>query len=239
MDFNNLNNFSASRVKAVFGFEPKVLSEILVRLLPAIETRRTKRLKQKKERKRMFIASDGRPREVLPIHKALMALRYLRHNVSHEVVGAMFQFSADSSENAFDEVVPLLRNLLPQEKWEAEKRHRPPETKWTPDDIEHIIIDSFETPVRRPSVNQRQKRLYSGKKKQHTVKTQLITDQAGGILSIAAGHRGPKADVKLYEEEPLPDEIADKPKLGERSLSRCISTDQDAKEEAEGWRVDG
>ena len=88
----------------------------------------------------------------------------------------MFGFSADSSENALAEVLPVLKELFPAEKWEAEKRHRK-EPKWTPAEIEQIIIDSFETPLPRPSVESRQKRLYSGKKKRHRMKTQVITDQ--------------------------------------------------------------
>jgi len=85
-------------------------------LLPALEDRRTKRLQKRAGRKRRYIATDGRPREVQPFHKGLMCLLYLRHNTSHEVVGRMFGFSADTAENAFAEVLPLLRDLFPNEK---------------------------------------------------------------------------------------------------------------------------
>ncbi len=80
-------------------------------VLPKLEQPRTERLQKRKERKRAFVANDGRPREVQPYQKLLMCLLYLRHNPSHEVVGRMFSVSADSSENAFAEVLPLLRDL--------------------------------------------------------------------------------------------------------------------------------
>ncbi len=50
-----------------------------------------------------------------------MTMIYLRHNVSHTVVVALFDFSADVSEDAFAEVLPLLRDLFPKEKWEADQ----------------------------------------------------------------------------------------------------------------------
>lgn len=83
--------------------------------------------------------------------------------------------------------------------------------------VDKIIVDSFETPIPRPSVNERQKRVYSGKKKKHTLKTQVYTDQAGRILDVSSGHRGPKADVKIWNETNLPDEIKEKPKLADKA----------------------
>lgn len=187
--------------------------------LPELEKRRQLRLAARVERKRPPLPKDGRPREVLPIHKVLMTLLYLRHNVSHEVVAAIFGFSADSSENAFHEVVPLLRDMFPSEKWESEKKWRRGEPTWSPDKVDKVIIDSFETPISRPSINERQKRVYSGKKKRHTLKTQVVTDQAGEILCLGAPHPGPKADIKIYEEEPLPEPIADKSRIGDKAYA--------------------
>lgn len=219
----NLDRYNTGQIKALFGFHPVILAEILLRVLPELERRRATRLAQRPERKRPYLDNDGRPREVTPLHKTLMTMIYLRHNVSHTVVGALFDFSADVSEDAFAEVVPLLRDLFPKEKWAAEKRHRGADSKWTPEQVDGLIIDSFETPMSRPSLNDRQKRAYSGKKKQHTIKTQIITDGQGEILDIDAGHRGPKADLKLYEEsqlqEKLPAALRDKPRLGDKAYA--------------------
>ena len=215
----NLDGFSPAQVKALFGFHPMILAEILVLVLPEIERQRKERLTTRPERKRPYLDQDGRPRDVTPKDKVLMLLLYLRHNVSHEVVGAMFGFSADTSENAFAEVLPVLRQLFPKEKWAAEKRHRGAESKWNPDEIDKLIIDSFETPVRRPSLNDRQKRLFSGKKKQHTLKSQVRSSGKGGVLDIDAGHRGPKSDLRIYEESSLPDSLKGKPILGDKAYA--------------------
>ena len=83
--------------------------------------------------------------------------------------------------------------------------------------MDKIIVDSFETPIPRPSLNERQKRVYSGKKKRHTLKTQIITDRQGKILAINSGHRGPEADVKIWNETELPGKLKEKPKLGDKA----------------------
>ncbi len=217
MKINCLKRHSAQTIKALFGLKPKVLAEVLFLTLPELENERTHRLKQRHGRKRRFHERDGRPREVQPLQKVLLSLLYLRHNTSHEVVGRMFGKSADTSENAFVEVLPVLQRLFPNEKWEAEKRYGSDEQKWTPAKVERVIVDSFETYVPRPSQNERPKRLYSGKKKRHTLKTQIYTDEQGGILSVGKASRGPKADIKMDEEEPIAELLADKPRMGDKA----------------------
>ena len=219
MKINCLKRHSAATTKALFGLPPKVLAEVMFLTLPELENERTARLQKRQGRKRRFHQRDGRPREVKPFQKVLMCLLYLRHNTSHEVVGRMFGKSADTSENAFIEVLPVLRRLFPQQKWEAERRHGRADEPWTPSKVERVIVDSFETYVPRPSNHERQKRLYSGKKKRHTLKTQIYTDQDGGILSVGKAYRGPKADIKIYEEEPIAELLTDKPRMGDKAYA--------------------
>ncbi len=186
-------------------------------VLPKLERCRTERLQQRTKRKRAFVANEGRPRSVQPCQKLLMCVLYLRHNTSHEVVGRMFSFSADTSENAFAEVLPVLRDLFPNQKWEAQRRYGRSAEQWTPSKVERVIIDSFETPIRRPSNNERQKRYYSGNKKRHTLKTQIATDHKGEVLCVGTPHRGPQADIKVYEEDELSSLLTEIPKLGDKA----------------------
>ncbi len=190
------------RQSLVWSSSHTVLAEVLFTVLPERERGRTQRLAARPERKRALVAGDGRPRAVTPLHKTLMTLLYVRHNVSQAVVGAFFGHRADSSENAFHELLPILRDLFPKEKWAAEKRHRT-QPQWTPDEVERVLIDSFETPVARPSLHQRQKRLDAGKKKRHTLKTQIITDQNGGMLAVSRAQRGPTAEYQTVRANAL------------------------------------
>lgn len=216
MKFANLKSFPENCVKSLFGLSPDILAQVIIKVLPVLEQNRENRLRNSPQRKRRFVKGDGRPPEMKPIHKLLMTLLYLRHNTSATLVGQMFGFSADSVEkNALPEVIAALKAEFPASRWEAVQRHRG--EKWKPDEVEQIIVDSFETPIPRPSDNERQRRVYSGKKKRHTLKTQIITDQRGKILDVSSGHRGPKSDVKIWNETELPDELQEKPKLGDKA----------------------
>lgn len=216
MSLDNLKSFPKNRVKSLFGLEPEVLAEVIFRVLPVLEQNREERLRDNPERKRRFVKNDGRPPELKPIHKLLMTLLYLRQNTSATVVGQMFGFSADSVEkNALPEVLTVLKEQFPAARWEAVERHR--FEKWKPDEVDKIIVDSFETPIPRPSDNDRQRRVYSGKKKRHTLKTQIMTDQKGTILDVSSGHRGPKSDVKIWNETELPEQLQEKPKIADKA----------------------
>lgn len=156
MSLDNLKSFPKNRVKSLFGLEPEVFAEVIFRVLPVLEQNREQRLRDNPERQRRFVKNDGRPRELQPIDKLLMTLLYLRQNTSASVVGQMFGFSADSVEkNALPEVLAVLKELFPASRWEAVKKHR--NEKWNPDEVDKIIVDSFETPIPRPSLNERQR----------------------------------------------------------------------------------
>ena len=197
MNLTQLTYYPEDKIRALVGLTPQALGELLLTALPEIERRRQQQQAGKPQRKRK--AGGGRKRLLKPYQEILLTLMYLRHNAAFCVVGLMFGVSADVAENTFHEIVAVLRDLCPADRWDAEKRWTKKEPSWKPDTLDTLIVDSFETPVGRPSEKEKQKRLYSGKKKQHTLKTQVITDKTGEILSIAPGHRGPKADKRLYE----------------------------------------
>lgn len=213
----NIDQLTDSNLKNLFGFSSDILVQMMIQVLPILEAEREKRLKNRPDRKRNYVPNDGRKREIYARQKFLMTLIYLRQNVTHSVLGAMFGVSADTSEDVFHEVLPILERIFPAQKWEAERKWRKSEQKWSPVEIDYLIIDSFETPIGRSSNYQQQKQEYSGKKKMHTLKSQLITDQAGEIMDILAGFRGPTADIEIYRETKLPSFIRGKPKIGDKA----------------------
>ncbi|MGC8453756.1 MAG: transposase family protein [Cylindrospermopsis raciborskii] len=60
-----------------------------------------------------------------------------------------------------------------------------------------LIVDSYEQPIERPSEYETQKKYYSGKKKTHTRKSQLVVLPNGKDV---AGKPGPKSDINLFRE---------------------------------------
>lgn len=200
MNLTQLSTYPESKIRALFGLTPLALGELLAQALPELLKRRLQQQHNKPKRKRAVGA--GRKRLLRPYAEVLLSLIYLRHNVAFAVVGQMFGISADVAENTFHEVVAVLRDVCPANRWEAEKRWKKSEASWMPQDIDQIIVDSFETPIPRPSVEPKQGRMYSGKKKDHTLKTQVLTDVKGEILDIDPGHRGPQSDKRLHEQSP-------------------------------------
>ena len=223
----NLNQLTDSNLKNLFGFSGAILAQMMAIVLPILEAEREKTLQTRSDRKRKYVRNDGRKRKVYARQKFLMTLIYLRQNVNHTVVGQMFGVSADTSENVFHEVIPVLQREFPSQKWEAEKKWRKSGQKWSPDKVDYLIIDSFETPIKRSSMNEKQRKKYSGKKKMHTLKSQLITDHNGEIIQINAGFDGPHSDIEIYRNTRLKKEWLEKRKLGDKAyIGEDVETPQ-------------
>jgi DDE superfamily endonuclease/Helix-turn-helix of DDE superfamily endonuclease len=213
MNLEHLNSYPAEKVRALFGLTVVALSELLAKVLPELVRRRQAERVRRPDRQRAV--GGGRRRRLKPYQEVLLTLVYLRHNVAHAVVGELFGVSADTAENTFHEVVFVLREVCPAQRWNAEKRWKKNEPSWTPDEVARVLIDSFESPVRRPSLPERQKRVYSGKKKRHTLKSQVVTDVKGEILDLDPGHRGPTADKRVYEQSPVEEHYPNAAKQGD------------------------
>ena len=69
------------------------------------------------------------------------------------------------------------------------------------------------------------------------MKTQIYTDHKGTILDINSGHRGPKADVKIWNETKLPDELKEKPKLGDKAYIGDDKQTQTPKKKPKGGEL--
>jgi phage terminase small subunit len=65
-----------------------------------------------------------------------------------------------------------------------------------------LLVDSVEQPIERPVDNEEQKKFFSGKKKQHTVKNQIVSLPKGkDIVDVKVGLPGPTADIKIFREQ--------------------------------------
>lgn len=64
-----------------------------------------------------------------------------------------------------------------------------------------LIVDSFEQGRERPSDNDEQRSYFSGKKQQHTFKSQIVTLPGGkDIVDATAGKKGPTSDISVFRE---------------------------------------
>lgn len=72
------------------------------------------------------------------------------------------------------------------------------EAELAEEEIMEFFVDATEQQIERPKKGQ--KRYYSGKKKKHTLKNQIVTDKKGKILAVTKSVHGKKHDKKLFDE---------------------------------------
>jgi hypothetical protein len=71
----------------------------------------------------------------------------------------------------------------------------------TAEKVLQILVDVSEQPAQRPT--KRQKQSYSGKKKRHTIKTEIALQEDGRILSVSKSHKGRVHDFRIRKGEKL------------------------------------
>ena len=153
----------------------------------------------------------GHPFELSLRDHLLLTVVWLRVYPTHEVLGYLFGVS-DST------VSRLIRRVLPALEASGRDTLRMPDPgkkrRRTLDDLLHdtpelaVVIDSFEQRVQRPCDREEADGYYSGKKKQHTLKSQIAVDEISGqVVDISASVPGPMADLHLLEQSKLLDRL--------------------------------
>lgn len=69
----------------------------------------------------------------------------------------------------------------------------------TSEKILELIADVMAQPIQRPKRGQRKS--YSGKKKRHTMKTELVIDSTGKIYNSSQSYRGRIHDFRIRKQE--------------------------------------
>jgi hypothetical protein len=162
------------------------------------------RLSCKRKSVRERKAGAGRPFKLDLKDIFLMLLVYYRLYITYTLAG--FLFSLDQSNicrRDIQKIERLIRNCLPipQKIYNITKRLK------TPDEVEQYFpggflsfIDCTEQQIPRPTDNNRKTIFYSGKKKKHTVKTQLMVNNRGFIIHKTGHKKGSSHDYDIYKE---------------------------------------
>ena len=95
--------------------------------------------------------------------------------------------------------IDILQELLPSSLLEQFQK-KEDEYLWIQEILteQELIVDSTEKTIYRLYSDDKQKKYYSGKKKNYTLKNQIITTEKGTeIVDVIVGKRGPESDVNL------------------------------------------
>ncbi len=129
---------------------------------------------------RLISKGGGRSAILSVEEQVILTLMYLRHNLTFQVLGIMFKISESSAHKLFNYWQQLLREGLPASLLEQVKKSEHNIEEFLENLTEYeLIVDSEEQAIERPLDYQTQKKYYSGKKKYHTFKNQLIVLPSG------------------------------------------------------------
>ncbi len=128
---------------------------------------------------------------------------YLRQIPTFEVLGISFGISKTEANDTFHNWRKIFRKILPASLLE-QVGNKEGDLMIVQEILTSfkLIVDSLEQPIDRPSDNEEQKKLFSGKKKQHTRKSQVVSLPEGkDIIDIKVGFPRPTADINLFREQ--------------------------------------
>ena len=160
-----------------------------------------KRLSQKKRTRNV---GAGNHFKLQVRDRFLMLLVYYKLYITHTLSGFLFDLDQSNVHRDIQYMEPIVKSCipLPQKLYNITRRLR------TVQEVElyfpgfKAFIDATEQEILIPEDKKRKKEYYSGKKKRHTVKTQLMVNKKGEILHKSKHHKkGRQHDYKVYKDE--------------------------------------
>jgi len=134
---------------------------------------------------------SGRPHGVggLEEHLLLLLLAYRCH-LTQDLLAVMFGVDKSTICRSLKRIEKPARRILGVKK----------SIKVTADEAQALLIDATEQAIERPKRGQ--KRYYSGKKKRHTIKNEVIATEKGRIVSVSKSAPGTVHDISIRRRGP-------------------------------------
>lgn len=156
---------------------------------------------------RKHAVGAGHPFSLAPQEQMLLTVIWLRLYPTMEVLGFLFGVSDTTALRAVGRVLPLLeaagRASMRQPDPGRKQRRGLDEVLGCVPELA-VVLDSLEQRVQRPRERAEADGYYSGKKKAHTLKSQVAVEQhSGRLLDISPSVRGPTADSTLLAQSGL------------------------------------
>jgi len=190
--------------KSLTGLRVSEFDELVADVLPAYREAEIERL-SRPDRQRAI--GGGHPFELDDGDHILLTVVWLRVYPTHGVLGYVFGVSDITVGRTIKRVLPILEQAgrdtmrMPDP---GKKRRRSLDDLLGDTPELAVIIDTFEQRVQRPKDQNERDGYYSGKKKQHTLKSQVAVDEeTGRIVDTSESVRGPTADIKLLAQSNL------------------------------------
>jgi hypothetical protein len=166
---------------------------------------------QLEQRDRQRAVGAGRRYQHDARNRLLMALIWLRIYPTYEVLGFIFDLDKSNICRNLKGVLAVLREQLGDEMEWPDKARRKQKMDQFMQEFPDVaaIVDATEQPTQRPQDPDEQKSHYSGKKKRHTLKTQVVVGPDGEIMGHSETVPGAKHDKTLYDDSGVGERLDD------------------------------
>jgi len=196
-----LNYDVLSKNSAVFrsfsGMEVPEFDALNLKVKEKYDGYEEKRLSRADRKRRV---GAGHPFKLPLTDRLLMLLMYYRLYVSSNLLAYLFDLSQTSVLKSIRKLEPLVSEVLPLPRKQYDKVKRLKSLE----EIEALFpgfkafLDATEQEIPRPKSKRKQKTHWSGKKKKHTVKTQITVNKEGLIVHKTAHAAGRTHDYALF-----------------------------------------
>ena len=161
------------------------------------------RLKARSDRLRAL--GGGRIGNLITVEdKLFFILMYLKCYPTYDMLGWIVDFHRTRACQQVLFLLPVLEQTLGRQLVLPQRKINSPEEfiKLFPE-IKEVFGDATERKIQRPKNQKRQRKLYSGKKKAHTRKNVILSDEKKRILVLTKTKSGRRHDKRLADKENL------------------------------------
>jgi DDE superfamily endonuclease len=174
-----------------------LLNEVVPRFAEAEEVRLTRTERQRDP-------GGGDKPALAAREQILLTVIWLRLYPTHDVLGFLFGISQPTVGRYLQHVLPILEQMgrdtmrLPDPG--RKRRCNLPELLRDVAEI-HVVVDTFEQSIQRPKQASERNAYYSGKKRSHTLKSQvMVQGETGYIANVADSVPGRCADITRLKQ---------------------------------------
>jgi len=187
--------------KAFTGVSVREFETLLTQSMPLWAEHEIKRLTRPNRRRAV---GGGRKPTFGLRDQLLLTLVWLRLYLGTETLGFLFGIDKATVSRYTRAVLPVLRQVgeatlgWPEAPKRGQGKNLNAARAAYPDLF--AIVDATEQPVQRPQESEQQQQHYSGKKKRHTRKAQIIVNEHGVVREVSASVPGAVHDRKLFRQ---------------------------------------
>jgi hypothetical protein len=190
------------------GIGRRRLGKLIEELAPAWLAQQESRLQARRGRDRLRAEGAGPDRELPFADRVIVTLVILRFQLPHAALAVFYGVHRSTITRAVGEVRPLLaaRGFAVPGSPGVRLRTLADVFAYAAAEGVKLRIDGTEVQVRRPAANRPGRRAFvSGKKKQNTIKSTVVSDGRGRLLWLGALRPGRMHDVTAVRTEGIED----------------------------------